>query len=388
MRVLQVVSSPQGGIGAVVRKIAESSSAVEWHVAMPVEYLNDNQQPLGPAFHYHPLARGGSRFRNQTAHSIKALCDKITFDIVHAHALKAGFHIAASGVGKVTPLVYTGHSVRHTQLSGVRRVVMHAVEMWVLRQMQAVTFLTESESKLAAGTHLLRQSQVQRVIPNCIDLEETVQGTGGQPTAGAQPLRAALGCDPASAIIGACGRLDHAKNPELYIEVARRVLEKTEHDVHFVWLGHGEPAEVAKLLSTAGPHTHAIHFVGQQPNAVARRWMHEMDVFLMTSRYEGMPFVLLEAMSSGCAIVVPGLPSLCDIIQHGVNGLVFEPGNAEKAAACILELIANSNRAAELAAAAKSLVTERYSPSSKMGLAYCQLYSDISKANSSSGGIH
>ena len=63
------------------------------------------------------------------------------------------------------------------------------------------------------------------------------------------------------------------------------------------------------------------------------------DVFLMTSRYEGFPYVLLEALSAGCAIVTTRVGGVADCVVEGVNGSIVDALEPDPIARAVLAIV-------------------------------------------------
>jgi glycosyltransferase involved in cell wall biosynthesis len=68
-------------------------------------------------------------------------------------------------------------------------------------------------------------------------------------------------------------------------------------------------------------------------------WMHAIDIFVLPSRSEAFSNSLLEAMACGCAPVAARVGGLPELVAHGQNGLLFEPGNAGDLAEQLRQLI-------------------------------------------------
>jgi glycosyltransferase involved in cell wall biosynthesis len=85
------------------------------------------------------------------------------------------------------------------------------------------------------------------------------------------------------------------------------------------------------------------------------------DVFVLTSRREGLPVALLEAMACALPCVASRLPGATDsIISHGENGLLAAVGDVPGFATAIGEVLRDPARAAAIGAAARATVAERF----------------------------
>lgn len=97
--------------------------------------------------------------------------------------------------------------------------------------------------------------------------------------------------------------------------------------------------------------------VGEQKAAALRA----ADVFVLPSYIEGLPVSMLEAMQCGVPVVVTAVGSVPEVIDHGRNGLMVAPGNADALAAAMLRLCEEPGLAQRLAAAGRQTFDARYS---------------------------
>src|SRR5690606_21281983 len=115
---------------------------------------------------------------------------------------------------------------------------------------------------------------------------------------------------PAEAfILGNVGRLEHQKNHDLLIEIARNVPEAV-----FVVAGEGaERARLEGLIETYGLGAR-VRLLGNIPEADIPNFLAAADVFILTSHYEGLPLSVIEAMQAGVPILASDIPSVREIV--------------------------------------------------------------------------
>ncbi|WP_256702199.1 glycosyltransferase [Burkholderia sp. SRS-W-2-2016] len=128
--------------------------------------------------------------------------------------------------------------------------------------------------------------------------------------------RAALDLPRDAVVIGFVGRLDFQKGVDRLARVARTLLERGLREVVFAVLGPGDFAVAAGLDERSIPAN--VRVLGAIPDA--RRYFSAFDVFALPSRYEGFPYVVLEAMAAGVPVAstrVSGAAELIDAQQLG-----------------------------------------------------------------------
>jgi glycosyltransferase involved in cell wall biosynthesis len=121
-------------------------------------------------------------------------------------------------------------------------------------------------------------------------------------------------------ILLAVGRLNHQKGFDLLIE-AFSVLSKTFSEWDLVIIGEGEERTTLEEMVFNLALERRIKLIGRAGNLAD--WYSNADLFVMSSRYEGFPNTLLEAMSHGLASVsVDCISGPSDMIKHAENGLL------------------------------------------------------------------
>lgn len=96
-----------------------------------------------------------------------------------------------------------------------------------------------------------------------------------------------------------------------------------------------------------------LKFEGTFKNEQIPAVLDEFDALVIPSTWhENMPLVSLSAQAAGCPVIASNVGGLSDVVSHGVNGLLFEPGSAPALRDCILQLFSTDNTLYRLSSAA------------------------------------
>ena len=160
-----------------------------------------------------------------------------------------------------------------------------------------------------------------------------------------------------------CGTMTCLKHPELPIQLISELI-KDQIDVHLVMIGQGPLLDSIKDLSSRLEVESSIDFIQDIPNEDVRSIFKMSDIFLFTSDWrEGWGCVLNEAMASGCAVVASHeIGAVPYLIQHDINGLIFESRNLESLTCHVKRLVADRDKIRYLARNAYRTIHEKWSP--------------------------
>ncbi|MCP9890284.1 glycosyltransferase [Cyanobium sp. Aljojuca 7D2] len=211
---------------------------------------------------------------------------------------------------------------------------------------------------IAAWFHRHAACRRLAVIPNAV--QHPLPVLRPSPAGAAPPIRQ-LGpqdCIPAGRLLLlAAGTKPHQKGFDLLLEAFEAIAPRhPDWDLAIVGL---DPQRIEAGLSAATLHRRAhaaglatrVHVVG--PVADMAAWYARADCFVLSSRFEGIPNVLLEAMAAGCACLAADCPTgPRELIEHGVNGLLVPAGSIESLATGLDQLMADPSQRATLAARA------------------------------------
>src|SRR5690606_13217439 len=124
--------------------------------------------------------------------------------------------------------------------------------------------------------------------------------------------------------------------------------------LHVVLLGDGPLAETLRAQAAAAGVAGQVLMPGARDDVHAL--LPAFDVFALPSQTEGLSVALLEACAAGLAIVASRVGGNPEIIEDGVNGRLFEPGDGAALRSALGELLADGALRARLGRAARAWV--------------------------------
>jgi glycosyltransferase involved in cell wall biosynthesis len=147
------------------------------------------------------------------------------------------------------------------------------------------------------------------------------------------------------------------KAPFDFIKVAASALKKNK-DIEFISAGDGilRPA-VMKEVSRLGLNG-KIKFLGWQDDIAGL--MSKIDILLLTSRWEGLPVVILEALAAGIPVVATNAGGIPELIVSGINGFIEEKGDYQKLADDILTIAEDDNKRFQFSVQARKSFGEEF----------------------------
>lgn len=135
----------------------------------------------------------------------------------------------------------------------------------------------------------------------------------------------------------------------------------------------GDGPDLPELRKRFARLEHKVRFIGRVSPADVPSVFAEHDVFISTSRFEGLPLTLVEAMAGGCVPVASRIKGVTDfVVQDGGNGFLFDIGDVRAAAQKIAQLANDSELLAKASAAARQNNTGRFDLAT-MGGAYAKV---------------
>ena len=158
-------------------------------------------------------------------------------------------------------------------------------------------------------------------------------------------------------VVGIVANLRPVKDHGMFLRAAAVVL-RSHPDTHFAVIGEGgERAALEGLAAELGIGAR-VRFLGPLPNRPNP--FHLVDIAALTSRSEGFPNTILEAMAAGRPVVSTAVGGVPDAVSEGVTGFMVAPGAVEPFAAALGRLLADPELSRAMGEAGRRTARERY----------------------------
>jgi glycosyltransferase involved in cell wall biosynthesis len=277
------------------------------------------------------------------------------FDLVHAHAAKAGVLARAAAAIVRRPAVYTPHCFPfEVPDAPARRRFGLAVERALAPLTDAIVCVCEQERGVAIAARLRPRGRLAVVRNGC------------PPCAGAaDPELARL--RERGPVVGAVAVLRRQKRLDVLLAAAPRILDQVPEATVLI-VGNGP--EEAALRAQAGPRVVFRPFA-----APAARYLQALDVFVLSSDWEAFPIGVLEAQACGVPQVASDVGGTREALVPA-TGVLVPPGDPEALAAAIVDLLRDPERRAAMSAASRHHHAEHFTVE-RMVAETAAVYADV-----------
>lgn len=170
-------------------------------------------------------------------------------------------------------------------------------------------------------------------------------------------IRGELGLDGDDQLVGIVARLTPEKDHGTLLRAVARLRESDER-VHLALVGDGElREELTRLSERLGIRAHT-HFLGTRTDVPDV--LSALDVFVLSSKIEGLGITLLEAMAAGVPVIGTAAGGIPEVIADGDTGRLTPVGDPHAMAEAVSWVLSHSDDAARMARRAATLVRERF----------------------------
>lgn len=265
---------------------------------------------------------------------LRGICKREGVDVWHGHDYKTNLYGVLLRPFAGFRLVTTVHGwVKHTK----KTPLYYGIDRWTLPRHDQVIAVSSDlfEASRLAGVPEERLS----LIENAIDTEEFRRG---RPRARDGRLR-----------IGAVGRLSDEKGFDYLIRAVEQLIDEG-FELELAIAGEGDREEALREQIAASPHAEHLHLLGFQRDV--RALFDSFDLFCLSSLREGLPNVVLEAMSMELPVVATRSGGMQEFARDGEDALLVDPGSTEELARGLRRVLANGELRERLARGARARV--------------------------------
>lgn len=239
----------------------------------------------------------------------------------------------------------------------------------LLQRIGAVVVVLSSRMKVYLSEHHFTLPTTQ-LIPNGVD------------TARFAPVCRER-CDEERAQTVVCvSNLRFEKGIDVLLFAWRSVYERVP-TARLIIVGDGPLRRQLEYLTETLAIADRVEFAGHQSDVPAQ--LHRGGVAVLSSRTEGMPNAVLEAMACGLPCVATRVSGSEDIIQHGVNGILIEPDDAVGLAEGLVALLRDPALAGQYGRAARTTIEQHYAMGRIIAM-YAELYQNMMERKTA--GLH
>lgn len=344
--VLHIIApSAIGGAESVVRLLARAQRAHGTRVTVAAVHTSDDVMPFVGALRndgveIHPV-RVGARTYLRERTQIETICEEISPEVVHSHGYRTDVVDAAYLGRRGMPVVSTVHGFTGGSL---RNRVYQSLQCRAYRRFDAVVAVS---APLARRLTQAVGSERLHLVPNAY------QPMG--PALSRSVARASLGLPVEAFVVGWVGRLSREKGADVLLDALAH--PGAPEGVFAAFLGDGPESVALQRQACRLKVGSRVSWAGRIANA--DRLLSAFDALVLSSRTEGTPMVILEAMAAGVPIIATAVGGVPDILPPG-TALLVPPESPASLALAIRSAFLDRDSATLRSHAAQARVEAEY----------------------------
>lgn len=279
-------------------------------------------------------------------------CEDYQIDVIHCHLPWSGFLGRRIHSKARIPVIYTEHNIQERY---------HIATKLLNR-------LTFNSQSLALGVSNDVTRSINHNINPIIPVKTVLNGVNTRKfqkdLEKRNSVRQKYDIPENAVVIGNIAVFREQKGLPDWIKAFNKITQE-EDNVYGILVGAGPMEDEIKQQVRELDLTGKIRLAGLQTDTVS--YFSAMDIFMMSSHFEGLPIALLEAMSMKCAVVSTKAGGIVEVVRDREDGLLCEVGDWSCLADKATSLIRNRSGMKELQIAARRRVASDFSLESMVG---------------------
>jgi glycosyltransferase involved in cell wall biosynthesis len=364
-KILQLQSGrgASGGIAAYIASLVGSPALLNYAFIVTVGTSEAALLLKNSKYHASQIAENAETYGIRSIFamllSLKKLLHENDVDLVHSHALRAGFICAVLNSFFGVRYIYTNHGLRFQQKKGtLKRLIFRHLEKLVVRRAESVVCIRASDATLLKQIAPSQGHKIETISTRVSFSEDEHRAIDDEP-------------NQLPVLIGV-GSLINVKRVDRFIDWLA-ALSKAGIEYEALWLGDGPLRGDTEQYAAVSNVT--VNWRGQVAPATVAAELKRASLLLLTSEFEVLSLAALEAMSQSTPIVTTDFFGVSDFIVNKQNGLVFS-SEAESidVATSICALLKDGPRLERMGQIARSFFDVQFADSNKMAYEYADLY--------------
>jgi glycosyltransferase involved in cell wall biosynthesis len=278
---------------------------------------------------------------------IYKLIKKEEFDIVHTHCSIAGFlgRIAAK-MARCPIIILQDHGLafaKDYQSIISPKTIYLLIERFLEPLTDCYIAVSDALKQIELKNKITKPEKIS-VIYNGID------NTEFKTHVDVEKVKEELGLNTTKPVIGVIGRLDVQKGVDLFLTAASRII-KAGFNAQFLIVGDGPLRRELQTLAANLNIAQNVFFLGWRRDV--SKMLAVMDIFCLSSLWEGMPFVVLEAMAMAKPVITTKVRGINEVVENHKTGIVVPLNNPGALAEACIFVLDNGELAAKMGEAGR-----------------------------------
>lgn len=356
----------------------------ETHLDYILNSLPKNYEPilltLSKGYYYQRFVSKGIKIyainRNSplsivTIYKVTKLIKENRIDIIHAHGTKGALAILIPSLLTKTKFIYTVHSFSfHPGINYLSYIIRKQIEKLITLFATFIIFVSKTDFEKANFVNPNKKV----LIPNAIDTNRFCPYND-------KSLRNKFGFTENDFVIALIGRITFQKNPFFAIEIIEKLnspRENSSNNLQFKLLVVGEGELKESLIKRVKERSleKFVKFIDFRPDV--EYILNSIDCLILPSIWEGMPYILLEAMACAVPVVASNLKSIEEVITSGENGFCEDTKDIDNFVKMIKDLASNKELYNHISEKARLTITQKFDVKLIMNDLF-QLYKNVNK---------